>query len=59
MDTSPERAKTPLNPGITQIGTIRPRSATEISGSNWTLGCETLADGTRRKDLTGFRQPTL
>ena len=42
IDTSPERAKTPLNPGLQQIGTIRPRSADEISGSNWTLGCETL-----------------
>ena len=42
IDTSPDRAKTPLDPGLKQIGTIRPRSADEISGSNWTLGCETL-----------------
>jgi len=42
IDTSPDRAKTDLNPGLKQIGTIRPRSATEIEGSNWTLGCETL-----------------
>lgn len=42
LDTSPERAKTDLNPGLKQIGTIRPRSADQISGSNWTLGCETL-----------------
>lgn len=42
IDTSPDRAKTPLNPRLRQIGTIRPRSANEISGSNWTLGCETL-----------------
>lgn len=42
IDTSPDRARTPLDPGLRQIGTIRPRSADEISGSNWTLGCETL-----------------
>jgi len=42
IDTSPDRAKTPLNPGLKQIGTIKPRAATEIAGSNWTLGCETL-----------------
>ncbi len=42
IDTSPDRAKTSLNPGLKRIGTIRPRSASEISGSNWTLGCETL-----------------
>ncbi|MEI7732469.1 MAG: beta-galactosidase [Verrucomicrobiota bacterium] len=42
IDTSPDRAKTALNPGLKQIGTIKPRSANEISGSNWTLGCETL-----------------
>lgn len=42
IDKSPDRAKTPLNPGLKQVGTIKPRSADEISGSNWTLGCETL-----------------
>ncbi|MCC6354362.1 MAG: beta-galactosidase [Verrucomicrobiae bacterium] len=42
IDTSPDRAKTPLDPGLKRIGTIRPRGANEISGSNWTLGCETL-----------------
>ncbi|MEI8290556.1 MAG: beta-galactosidase [Verrucomicrobiota bacterium] len=42
IDASPDRAKTALNPGLKQIGTIQPRSANEISGSNWTLGCETL-----------------
>ncbi|MFA5192485.1 MAG: beta-galactosidase [Verrucomicrobiia bacterium] len=42
IDTSPDRAKTDLNPGLKQIGTIKPRSANEIPGSNWTLGCETL-----------------
>jgi len=42
IDTSPDRAKTPLNPGLKQIGVIKPRSADEIAGSNWMLGCETL-----------------
>lgn len=42
IDTSPDRAKTGLNPGLKLIDTIQPRSATGISGSNWTLGCETL-----------------
>ncbi len=42
IDTSPDRANTPLEPGLKQIGTLRPRGADEISASNWTLGCETL-----------------
>ncbi len=42
IDTSPDRARTDLNPGLKRIGTIKPRSANQISGSNWTLGCETL-----------------
>lgn len=42
IDTSPDRARTPLDPGLKRIGAIKPRSANEIDGSNWTLGCETL-----------------
>ena len=42
IDTSPDRAETPLNPGLKQIGTITPRGADKIPGSSWTLGCETL-----------------
>jgi hypothetical protein len=42
IDTAPDRAKTPLNPGLKRVGTLKPRSASQISGSNWTLGCETL-----------------
>ena len=42
LDRSPDRARTGLNPGLRRIGTIQPRSVEEISGSNWTLGCETL-----------------
>ncbi|MCX6904513.1 MAG: beta-galactosidase [Verrucomicrobia bacterium] len=40
--TSPDRAKTDLNPGLKRIGTLKPRGANEIQASNWTLGCETL-----------------
>ena len=42
IDKGPDRAKTSLNPGLKQIGVIKPRSADEIKGSNWMLGCETL-----------------
>jgi hypothetical protein len=42
IDTSPDRARTALDPGLKRIGTVRPRSADKIAGSNWTLGCETL-----------------
>jgi hypothetical protein len=42
IDTSPDRAKTDLNPGLKRIGTIQPRGADQIEASNWTLGCETL-----------------
>ena len=42
IDTSADRAKTDLNLGFKQIGVLKPRSASEIQGSNWTLGCETL-----------------
>ncbi len=42
IDASPGRARTPLNPGLRQTGTLKPRTAHEIHSSNWTLGCETL-----------------
>ena len=42
IDTSADRAKTLLDPGLKRIGTIRPRGADQIAASNWTLGCETL-----------------
>ncbi len=42
IDASPGRARTSLNPGLKRIGTLNPRSADQIAGSNWTLGCETL-----------------
>ena len=42
LDVSPGRVRTPLKVDMEWIGTLRPRSVSEIRGSNWTLGCETL-----------------
>ena len=42
IDTSETRVQTTLDPKLKRIGTIKPRSASEISGQNWSLGCETL-----------------
>ena len=42
LDMSANRVKTPLKVDLPRIGTLRPRSSTEIKASNWTIGCETL-----------------
>jgi hypothetical protein len=42
IDTSPDRAKTDLEPGLERVGTLRPRGTKEIASSNWTVGCETV-----------------
>ena len=42
VTTSPDRVKTPLIIALPRIGTLRPRSVSEVGPSNWTLGCETL-----------------
>lgn len=43
IDRTASRVQTTLDPGLERIGTIRPRSVSEIPGEqNWTLGCETL-----------------
>ena len=41
-DSSDDRVDTPLSVRMERIGTIRPRNVSEITGSNWMLGCETL-----------------
>ncbi|MCQ2391892.1 MAG: beta-galactosidase, partial [Kiritimatiellae bacterium] len=41
-DTSADRVSTPLNVNLTRVGTLQPRAAHEIHGSNWRLGCEIL-----------------
>ena len=45
IDTSANRNPSPLRVEMERIGTLRPRSADEIRGSNWTLGCECLELG--------------
>ena len=42
VDSSPERVETPLKVPFKRLGTIRPRPASEIKSSNWTVGCEGL-----------------
>ena len=42
LDTSDSRVESPLRVPLRRIGTLTPRSAREITGSNWRLGCETL-----------------
>jgi hypothetical protein len=42
IDTSETRVQTTLNPGLKRIGTLTPRSVSEITGQNWAIGCETL-----------------
>lgn len=42
IDSSETRVQTTLDPGLKRIGTIKPRRVGEISGQNWSLGCETL-----------------
>ena len=49
IDTSADRNPSPLQVVMKRIGTLRPRSAGEIKGSNWTLGCECLD-----RDFTDF-----
>ena len=49
IDTSADRNPSPLQVELKRIGTLRPRNANEIRGSNWTLGCECLD-----RDFTDF-----
>ena len=42
IDASPDRVKTPLQLNMKRIGSVKPRSTTEIEGSRITIGCETL-----------------
>ena len=42
LDDSDDRVWTPLNVPFKRIGTLKPRGASEIKDSNWTLGCEGL-----------------
>ena len=51
IDTSADRNPSPLKVDLNRIGTLRPRSADEIKGSPWTVGCECLD-----RDFTDFDQ---
>ena len=51
IDYSPGRNPSPLRVELKRIGTLRPRSANEIKGSSWTLGCECLD-----RDFSNFDQ---
>ncbi len=51
IDTSGTRAKTVFSIPLRQIGTLAPRSVSEIKSSNWILGCETLD-----RDMADYEQ---
>ncbi len=42
LDTGRYRVVTSMDIDLPYIGSVRPRSTSEIEGSNWLLGCETL-----------------
>ena len=42
VDDSPDRVSTPLRVPFKYLGTIKPRPASAIKASNWTVGCEGL-----------------
>ncbi|MFZ2641882.1 MAG: beta-galactosidase [Verrucomicrobiia bacterium] len=42
IDTSETRVQTTLEPKLKRIGTIKPRCVGEITGQNWSIGCETI-----------------
>ncbi|MDO5580615.1 MAG: beta-galactosidase [Planctomycetia bacterium] len=42
IDDSPTRVQTTLQPGMTEIGTLKPKNVRQIKTSQWTLGCETI-----------------
>ena len=54
IDASADRNPSPLKVDMKRIGTLRPRSADEIKGSPWTVGCECLD-----RDSTAFIQKAL
>ena len=51
IDTSSDRVKTDLEPGLERIGTLCQRSVKEVGESNWTIGCECVD-----RDLTDYWQ---
>jgi hypothetical protein len=41
-DTGDDRVESPLSVAMKRIGTLKPKSVSEINDSNWTMGCEVL-----------------
>ena len=46
-----DRAKTELTVQMPRIGTVKPRNVTDITASNWLIGCETLD-----RDMADYEQ---
>ncbi len=42
IDNTDTRVQTTLDPSMKRIGTLKPKSVSEIGSSRWTLGCETI-----------------
>jgi hypothetical protein len=42
IDTSSYRVRTGIDVPLPYLGSVKPRSTDQITGSNWLLGCETL-----------------
>jgi len=42
LDQTPTRVQSALKPAWPKIGTLKPKSISEIETSMWSLGCETL-----------------
>ncbi|MBC8152475.1 MAG: hypothetical protein H7Z72_06155 [Bacteroidetes bacterium] len=51
IDTSPNRVNTDFAISLPRLGTVKPRSTSEIDASNWLLGCETMD-----RDFTDYDQ---
>jgi len=51
IDTGPNRAQSSFKTDLPYLGSVKPRSTSEIQGSNWLIGCETLD-----RDYTDYDQ---
>ncbi len=63
IDDSDTRVQTTLDPGLTRIGTLRPKGVGEIGTSRWTLGCKTMdreyTDYDAFKDIPVYDAPAF
>ncbi|SOD99390.1 GH39 family glycosyl hydrolase [Spirosoma fluviale] len=51
INTGPDRNKTSFKIDLPYLGSVKPRSTSEIESSNWLLGCETMD-----RDFTDYDQ---